>query len=156
MPVRPGTGKVERRVRDRRASCGPAGQVFTSLEALQARTDDRPSERATRCRCPVTETSVAEAWNRERTLLTPLSETKPDPFAIVVDRRVEHAALISFEGCQYSVPFLFAGQIVEARGLASHVLTGCEVITCQPRGTEARLITDDRHYGGSGTDRVEA
>ena len=148
--------KVERRVRGQPASRDLAGQVFKSLEALQAWTDDRPSERATRCRCPVTETSVAEAWDRERTLFMPMSETEPDSFAVVVDRRVAHDAQISFEGRQYGVLFRFAVQAVEARGLASHVLVGCEVIACQPRGTEAQLITVDRHHDGSRTDRVRA
>ena len=151
-------GKVERRVRDQRAACDPSGQVFDSLEALQAWTDSRLSERAAWRRCPMTGTSVAEAWARERALLTPLPETLPEAFDIVVDRPVGIDGLVNFEGRQYSVPFRFVRQTVEVRGLANRVqiLKGCEVIATHARGTEARLLKDDAHYEGENTDRVIA
>lgn len=151
-------GKVERRVRDQRAACDPSGRVFDSLDALQAWTDSRLTERAARRRCPMTGTSVAEAWAREQVLLTRLPETLPEPFDIVVDRPVGIDGLVNFEGRQYSVPFRFVRQTVEVRGLADRVqiLKGCEVIATHARGTEARLLKNEAHYDGASTDRVIA
>jgi transposase len=158
-PRQPRTkGKVERRVRDQRAACDPSGQIFDSLEALQAWTDSRLNERAAQRRCPMTGTSVAEAWARERALLTPLPETLPEAFDVVVDRPVGIDGLVNFEGRQYSVPFRFVRQTVEVRGLADRVqiLKGCQVIATHARGTEARLLKNDAHYEGESTDRVIA
>src|SRR5215212_8116700 len=67
-------GKVERRVRDQRQALDSRGQVFADLAALQAWTDRRLEELAGERRCPASGTSVAEAWARERALLTPLPE----------------------------------------------------------------------------------
>ncbi|MBC7138116.1 MAG: DDE-type integrase/transposase/recombinase [Defluviimonas sp.] len=74
-----GKGKVERHVRELRETVAPRRKAFDSLEHLQAATDARLAERAQRLRCPITGTPIAEAWARERRLLTPLPETLPDP-----------------------------------------------------------------------------
>ena len=132
--------------------------MFKNLEALHAWTDSRLAERSARRRCPVTGTTVAEAWDHERTLLTPLPETWPEPFDIVVDRPVSHDALVNFEGRQYSVPFRFADQTVEVRGLANsaQILKGCKVITSHPRGTEGWSRTTATMRATDSTDRVVA
>ncbi len=105
-----------------------------------------------------TGSSVAEAWERERALLTPLPETLPEPFDVVRDCRVGEDCLVNFEGRQYSVPFPFVQLVVEVRGLANHVqcLKGCQEVARHPRGTAARLVVDDAHYEGSSTERVVA
>ena len=151
-------GKVERGIRDQRAALDPYGEVFDSLETLQAWTDARLDERAARLRCPATGTSVAEAWEVERRLLTPLPETLPEPFDIVVRRTVGLDCLVSFESRQYSVPFRFVRQDVEVRGLAGRVqvLKNCAVIAEHPRGGAALIVIDDAHYEGCSTDRVIA
>ena len=151
-------GKVERRVRDQRASCDPTGRAFESLAALQAWTDRRLTDRAERRRCPATGSTVAATWERERVLLTPLPETRPEPFDVVVDRPVGIDGLVNFEGRHYSVPFRYVRQRVEVRGLAGHVQirTGGAVVATHPRGTEARLVTDPSHYEGASTERVVA
>jgi transposase len=151
-------GKVERGIRDQRAALDPYGEVFDSLEALQAWTDAGLEARADRLRCPATGTSVAEAWETERALLTPLPETLPEPFDIVVRRAVGVDCLVAFEGRQYSVPFRFARQEVEVRGVAGHVqvLKDCAVIAEHPRGGAALIVTNDAHYEGESTDRVIA
>ena len=151
-------GKVERRVRDQRARCDPTGRTFETLADLQAWTDRCLTDRTTRRRCPATGSTVAAAWERERVLLTPLPETRPEPFDVVVDRPVGIDGLVSFEGRQYSVPFRCVRQRVEVRGLAGHVQTrtGGAVVATHPRGTEALLVTDPSHYDGASTDRVVA
>lgn len=153
-----GKGKVERDVRDLREMVDPAREIFDSLEALQAVTDTRLEERAGRLRCPATGTSIAAAWEQECELLTPLPETPPEPFDIVVRRPVGVDCLVSFEGRQYSVPFRFARQEVEVRGLAGRVqvLKNCAVIAEHPRGGAALIVKDDAHYEGDDTDRVRA
>lgn len=153
-----GKGKVERDVRDLREMVDPAREVFDSLEALQAVTDARLEERAGRLRCPATGTSIAAAWEQECELLTPLPETPPEPFDIVVRRPVGVDCLVSFEGRQYSVPFRFARQEVEVRGLAGRVqvLKDCAVIAEHPRGGAALIVTEEAHYEGDDTDRVRA
>ena len=112
---------MERKVRDQRSAYDPGAEYFEGLEALQCWTDLRIDARAARLRCPATGTSVAEAWQRERVLLTPLPETLPEPFDLVRNCRVGDDCLVNFEGRQYSVPFGFARQVVEVRGLASDV-----------------------------------
>jgi len=151
-------GKVERDVRDLREMVDPAREIFDSLEALQAVTDTRLEERAGRLRCPATGTSIAAAWEQECELLTPLPETLPEPFDIVVRRPVGVDCLVSFEGRQYSVPFRFARQEVEVRGLAGRVqvLKDCAVIAEHPRGGAALIVKDDAHFEGEDTDRVRA
>ena len=54
-------------------------------------------------------------------MLTPLYETLPEPFDVVVRRPVGIDCMVNFEGRQYSVPFRFARQEVEVRGLAGRV-----------------------------------
>ena len=151
-------GKVERRVRDQRASCDPAGRSFETLEALQAWTDRRLAERATRRRSPVTGGTVTAAWERERILLTPLPETCPEPFDVVVDRPVGIDGLVNFEGQHDSVPFRYVRQRVEVRSLAGQVQIRKDgaIVATHPRGTAARLVTDPDHYEGASTERVVA
>lgn len=153
-----GKGKVERHARDLRETVDPRREAFDSLEHLQAVTDARLEERARRLRCPLTGGSIAEAWAQERRLLTPLPETLPDPFDVVVRRPVEVDCLVSFEGRRYSVPFRFVGQEVEVRGLAGRVqiLKDAEVIAEHARHTDRLILRDERHYEGADTERVRA
>jgi hypothetical protein len=143
-----GKGKVERMVRDQREAVDPYGQEFDSMEALQAWSDARLEERAHHLRCPATGTSVAEAWERERQLLTPLPETLPEPFDIVVRRMVGPDCMVNVEGRQYSVPFRVVQQEVEVRGLAGRVqmVKACEVTAEHPRGTDMLTLRDEAHY----------
>ena len=153
-----GKGKVERTVRDQREAVDPRGQVFDSLEDLQVWTDARLEERARHLRCPATGTSVAEAWEQERQLLTPLPATLPEPFDIVVRRPVGLDCMVHFEGRQYSVPFRFVRQEIEVRGLAGRVqmLKDCAVIAEHPRGTDMLILRNEAHYEGEVTSRVRA
>jgi hypothetical protein len=153
-----GKGKVERHVRDLRGTVDPRREAFDSLEALQAVTDARLEERATRLRCPTTGTSIAEAWEQERRLLTPLPETLAEPFDVVVRRPVGIDCLVSFEGRQYSVPFRFVGQEVEVRGLAGRVqiLKGAAVIAEHARHTAQLIVRCEAHYEGEDTTSVRA
>jgi len=101
---------------------------------------------------------VAEAGAEERRLLTPLPETVPEPFDLVAARRVGRDGLVAFEGRQYSVPFRLVGETVEVRGVAGavQVLKDCAIVASHPRGTERRLVIDQRHYDGPSTERVIA
>lgn len=153
-----GKGKVERQVSDLRRVIDPRSERFESLAHLQAATDARLADRAHRLRNPLTGTSIAEAWEQERRLLTALPETLPEPFDVVVRRRVGIDCMISFEGRRYSVPFRFVGQEVEVRGVAGRVqvFKHAEVIAEHPRGTAARILRNEAHYEGEDTDRVRA
>lgn len=153
-----GKGKVERGIRDQRDAISPYGQAFDSLEDLQAWTDAGLEERAMHLRCPATGTSVAEAWEQERRLLTPLPEPLSEPFDIVVRRPVGMDCMVNFEGRQYSVPFRFIRQEVEIRGLVGRVqlLKDCEVIAEHPRGTDMLILRNEAHYEGEDTERVRA
>lgn len=145
-----GEGKVERGIRDQREALDPCGQVFDSIEDLQTWTDAGLDECAMRLRCPATGTSVTDAWEQERQLLTPLPETLPQTFDLVVRRPVGMDCMVSFEGRQYSVPFRFVRQEVEVRGLAGRVqmLKDCEVIAEHPRSTDRLILRDEAHYEG--------
>ena len=153
-----GKGKVERHVRDLRETVDPRREVFDSLEQLQAVTDARLAERTARLRCPATGATIDEAWDQERRLLTPLPETLPEPFDVVVRRPVGIDCLVSFEGRRYSVPFRFVGREVEVRGLSGRVqiLKDAAVIADHPRLTDRLILRDEAHYEGKDTDRVRA
>jgi hypothetical protein len=151
-------GKVERRVRDQRFAISPYGQDFDDLAQLQRWTDEQLERLAAERRCPVTGTSVQEAWREERARLTPLPMPIPEPFDVVATRKVGIDGLVAFEGRQYSVPFRFVGQEVELRGCAGtvQVLKACEVVAAHPRPTGAHIVLDQAHYDGPSTDRVKA
>jgi len=154
-----GKGKVERHVRDLREMIDPYSEIFDSIEALQAATDARLEERAAELRCPATGGSIAEAWEQqERRLLTPLPETLPEPFDLVVRRPVGVDCMVNFEGRQYSVPFRFVGREVEVRGLAGRVqiLKDNTVIAEHARHTDQLILRDEAHYEGDDTERVRA
>lgn len=81
-------GKVERHVRDLRATVDPRQEAFESLEHLQSFTVARLGDRVAHLRCPIKGSSVAAAWDEERQLLTALPEALPEPFDVVVRRPV--------------------------------------------------------------------
>lgn len=149
-------GKVERQVRSQRFSADPGAQCWRDLGELQAWSDEHCERAARRRRCPATGESVWDTWQVEQHLLTPLPETLPEPFDVVHTRRVGMDALVSFEGRQYSVPFVHIARSVEVRGCARtvQILTNNAIVASHPRHTAARLVIDPAHYEGLPTERV--
>jgi hypothetical protein len=150
-------GKVERSVRTFRMAYGSVlRNGAESIGELQRSLDARSYALLDRLTCPVTGTSVREAWESERRLLRPLP-TMAEPFDVVVSRRVSRDCLISFEGRRYSVPFAWVGRQVEVLGTHAHVVVRAEgeEIARHARGTRARLLLHPTHYDGESTDRVE-
>jgi len=150
-------GKAERGVRTFRSSFG---EVFRrgagSLQELGWLLDGRAGTLMDRLICPVTGTTVSEAFTAERRLLQPVP-TMAEPFDLVVTRRVSRDCLVSFEGRRYSVPFAWVGRHVDVWGTLGHVVirgAGAELARHR-RGTEARLLIDTEHYEGPSTDRVQ-
>lgn len=148
-------GKVERGIRTSRG-VDPRRQHWHSLGELQHETDRQDEQRAMRRLCPATGRSVSDTWLEERSLLTPLPEILPEPFDVVVTRRVGIDCMVSFESRQYSVPFAYVGQMVEIRGCHAtvQILADCEILANHARHTEARIVIDQRHFDGEATDRV--
>jgi len=150
-------GKAERTVRTFR---GSYAEVFRrgagSMEELQHLLDAEGEALLDRLDCPVTGTSVREAWVAERRLLQPLP-SMVEPFDVVVTRKVHRDCLVSFEGRRYSVPFAWVGRQVDVWGTLTHVVIRAEgaEIARHARGTPQRLLLDPRHYEGASTDRVE-
>jgi hypothetical protein len=105
--------------------------------------------------CPVTGTSVYEAWEEEKSYLAPLPAL-PEPFDLVATRRVSEDCLVAFEGRSYSVPFALVGATVEVRGCAEEVqiLSGARVVASHPRHTRCRLVLETSHYEGEPTEAV--
>lgn len=160
--ARPGKGsdkgKVERRGRDIRDFLAPLRDVcFLTLRDLQLGTDARVEERVSRLLCPVTGRTVVDSWQAERESLLPLPDTLPEPFDVQVTRTVSDDCLISFEGRRYQVPFTFMRRSVQVRGCPGTVeiysIDG-EQLASYPRGTDCRLLLDQRHNQGEGDDRV--
>jgi hypothetical protein len=151
-------GKVERRVRDQRFALNPRSRAWSDLEELQRWTDDQLVERSARLICPASGRTVSETFAAEREKLTPLPETLPEPFDIVVLRSVGLDALVAFEGRQYSVPFRHVGERIEVRGCAGtvQILKDCRIVATHPRGTLERLVIQPDHYEGPNTPRVIA
>jgi transposase len=160
-PCRPATGsdkgKAERGVRTFRAAFG---EVFRrgagSLDELIWLLDARAVGLMGRLICPVTGTTVAEAFGAEQQVLQPLP-TMAEPFDVVVTRQVSRDCLISFEGRRYSVPFAWVGRHVDVWGTLRHVVVrgAGEELARHARGTQVRLLIDPEHYEGPSTDRVE-
>lgn len=149
-------GKVERRGRDVKQLLVSAHERFASLDALQKATDERILARAKQLICPVTGKSIHESWLVEQGDLSPLPVTLPTPFDVQVTREVSEDCVVSFEGRQYSVPFVCVGRAVEVRGCPGRVeiYRKGERIATYPRGTDCRLLIDQNHYEGEGTDGV--
>lgn len=150
-------GKAERSVRTFRGAFGPTLRRGAGcLEEIQYRLDADAQALLDRLECPVTGTSVREAWEAERALLQPLP-SMADPFDVVVTREVQRDCLVSFEGRRYSVPFRWVGRLVDIWGTLNHVVIRAEgaEIARHARGTRQRLVIDPRHYEGPSTDRVE-
>lgn len=160
-PCRPAKGsdkgKAERSVRTFR---GAYGRVLErgagTLPELQRLLDQRSELLLDRLTCPVTGTSVREAWTAERRVLQPVP-TMAEPFDVVVSRRVSRDCLVSFEGRRYSVPFAWVGRQVEIWGTHEHVVIRGEheELARHARGTRERQLIDPSHYDGPSTDRVE-
>ncbi len=148
-------GKVERGVRDQRASSDPSGREWDSVEHLQEWSDGRTLDRARRRICPATGTSVLEAWEAEKHHLAELP-LLPEPFDIAVTRPVGKDCLVSFERHQYSVPFRHVGRTVEVRGCARtvQILAECRIVAEHERHTEHLLVIDPAHFEGEATDDV--
>ncbi len=151
-------GKVERRGRDARSFLAALKDVcFLRLEDLQGASDERVSARAQRLICPVTGRSILESWEAERESLLLLPETLPEPFDVQVNRPVSDDCLVSFEGRQYEVPFAAMRRTVQVRGCAASVEiygTDGRHLASYPRGTDCRLLLDQRHAEGDGDARV--
>jgi transposase len=148
-------GKVERGILTHRGT-DPRRQHWLSLAELQQMTDREEEQRCARRVCPATGKSVRDTWLDERRLLTPLPEILPEPFDVVVTRRVGIDCMVSFESRQYSVPFAYVGQMVEIRGChdSVQILADCQILARHARHTDARLVIDERHFDGTATDRV--
>jgi transposase len=150
-------GKVEAKVRLSRLLVDPSQRCWQSLEELQSFTDERIERWAQRALCPVTGQPVQASWEAEQERLAPLP-LLPEPFDVVVTRRVQCDCLVRFEERLYTVPFVYAGQQVELRGCAGKVqiLAEGRVVREYPRGTAERILIDASCYEGPGTQRVAA
>lgn len=148
-------GKVERQIGVDRSRFDARERPWDSLEEIQQVRDAERLAEAKRRRCPATGSSVWEAFEAERPHLGALPAL-PEPFDIVVERRVGIDCMVSFEGRSYSVPFRLMGQSVEIRGGARHVLVldRGAVAARHPRRGEARIVIDPSHYEGEATAEV--
>lgn len=148
-------GKVERGVRTFRT--GDLRRVAPlGLDALQAWCDQQSFKRDERGRCPVTGTSVVDAWKAERASLAALPDPYPKAFDVVVPRLVHRDCTVHFENHVYSVPYRYADRQVEVRGCVGVVefrdrSTGTLVKTW-PRGTKQLQLIDPADYDGVDTD----
>ncbi|NIR59278.1 MAG: transposase family protein, partial [Gammaproteobacteria bacterium] len=151
-------GKVERRIRDQRLRDDPARRHWRDLAELQRWTDERLAASWQRRICPATGRSVRESWRTERRWLGPLPPVLPEPFDVLVTRRVRTDCTVPFEGRQYSVPFTHVGRTVEIRGCAGRVqiFAEAELVAVHPRRTERRLVLDPAHYDGEASAAVRA
>ena len=148
-------GKVEAKVRLSRLLVGCETRGWRNLEELQSWTDQRVERWATRAVCPATGKRVQESWHEERQRLAPLP-ILPEPFDLVVTRRVHKDCMVRFEDHLYPVPFRYVGECVEVRGCAAKVQIMAEgrVVREYPRHTPERILIDPSCYEGQSTERV--
>jgi len=143
------------RIRQQRHGCDPYKQHWRDLAELQAWSDPRVRRGWDERTCPATGTSVAEAYAGELAALMPLPPL-PEPFDVVVTRRVNLDCTVNFEGRSYSAPFTQVGRQVEVRGCHGtvQILAGAAVVAQHPRGTLERILLDPRHFEGPASDTV--
>ena len=129
---------------------------YVSLEELQVLTDSRVDAWCRRTTCPVTGTTVQEAWEAEQELLTPLPDPLPAPFDVAVLRPVHRDCMVYFEGRQYPVPFRYVGRHVEVRGCAEtvQIFFADRLLREYPRRTPEKILVDPSCYEGRATSRV--
>lgn len=143
------------RIRDQRLWDDPRRRHWDHLGELQDWTDERMVRSAYRRICPITGTSVWEAYEQEKRHLGALP-ILPEPFDIVVQRQVAPDCTVRFEGRSYSVPFHLIGRSVEVRGCAGIVQMFADgaIVATHPRGTPERLLIEPEHFEGNATERV--
>jgi transposase len=150
-------GKVERGIRIDRSWWEITARDWESWDELQSWTDARMLREAERRTCPATGTHVIEAWEAEKRVLAPVP-LLPEPFDVVVVRRVADDCTVAFEDRRYSVPFALLGQRVEVRGCARTVQIYAHggIVAEHPRRGRERIVIDPRHYEGESTSSVLA
>lgn len=152
-------GKAERRVSAARGRLD-LQREFDSVEALQLHTDARLHQDSLTRKCPVTGTSVDEAWQAERELLRPLPANLPEPFDLIRTCPVHKDCTIRFEGRTYTVPFRYCGKSVEVRGCSGFIQiadrSNGKVVKQYPRSTPHSLLVDPSCYEGNATPEVAA
>jgi transposase len=148
-------GKVEAKVRLSHVRVAPGGRRYEGLEELQVSSDRRIRAWAERAVCPATGETVYESWQRELDVLAPVPPL-PEPFDVVVTRRVAPDCSVPFEGRFYPAPFTYVGRAVEVRGCAGTVQIWAEgeLLREHPRHTAQRVLIDPSCYEGEATERV--
>jgi len=149
-------GKVEAKVKLVKRKLSFRNMELESLEELQAFSNEVLVKEMKRLRCPATGTSVFDAMIKEREALRPCPLSLPEPFDVVVSRKVGIDCLISFEGHSYSCPFQYVGDYVHVRGCVGtvQIFKDGRLIATHPRGTKKLLLIDQSHYEGKSTERV--
>ncbi len=147
-------GKGEAKVRLSRQLVDTARR-YGGLEELQAETDRRIERWAERTLCPATGKTVQESFLREQETLRELP-ILPEPFDVAVTRPVGRDAMVRFEGREYAVPFVHAGERVEVRGCSGtvQILAEGRIVKEYARGTAERVLIDPSCYEGEPTERV--
>jgi len=159
-PSRAGTptdkGKVEARVKLVRRLLEHQDLAPATLEELQTLTDAVIIKKMQRLVCPATGKSVGESLQDERAALRPLPPVMPEAFDVAVTRKVRADATLSFEGHTYSVPFHCTGDLVEVRGYPGvvRIFHQGRCLRSYARGTEQRIVIDQRDYEGPATEKV--
>ncbi len=152
-------GKAERRVSAVKQRLN-LKRAFDSLGDLQAYTDEQLNRDVKTRPCPVTGTSVFDAWHAEQELLRPLPATLPEPFDLIRTCDVHKDCTIRFEGRTYTVPFRYAFGSVEVRGCSGFIQIvdrkDGQLIRQYPRNSEQLLWVDPTCYEGEATPEVAA
>ena len=149
-------GKVEAKVKLVKRKLLRKGVNIQSLEELQRASDEILTTEMMRLVCPATGKSVYESMIEERTSLRPCPSHFPEPFDVVVQRKVGIDCLVHFEGRSYSVPFQYVGNFVQVRGCVGEVqiYKNGKLIATHSRKTKKLLIIDQSHYEGKPTEKV--
>jgi transposase len=145
-------GKVERNILDHQQTSDVRLRDWNGWDKLQIHSDAIDDQLAQKRICPATGTTVAEAWLEELPFLGEIPPL-PEPFDLVVTRRVGRDCTVGFEGRRYSVPFELLGRQVEVRGCARmvQVVHDGAVVAEHPRGSRERILITPAHYQGEAT-----
>jgi transposase len=150
-PHRPQTkGKIEAGIRYLRSSF-LSGCTAGDLETLHQDLRQWVWGIANRRLHGTTHQIVFEAWEAEKSHLSPLSGRLPYPYTPKLTRRVSRDAFVSYAGNRYSVPWTAAGLEVSVHVMTGsiEILRGEERLALHPlcNGAHQRIVVSEHHAG---------
>jgi hypothetical protein len=146
-------GKIESGVKYMRRNflCGLLGREPDNLADLNAELRGWVEKVANRRVHGTTHEQVLVRFDEDLSTMQPVNGRPPYPYVDDQQRKVARDAYVSWKGCRYSVPWLYAGKEVWVRdhGHLVEVRHGAERIAAHAPATRGhQVVTHNEHHAG--------